>query len=107
VWTTGTAALALSRKMVDAAVAVSSPFAITDYHVQSALGGDAAVMHLKRKANACGLRVFLDFVPNHVARDHPYVRRPPVPYYQCRAMDVEGAPVLWQQPCTRTFIPVK
>ena len=53
-----------------AAIATSSPFAITDYHVAPEFGGDDALRSLKAAANAAGLRVMIDFVPNHMARDH-------------------------------------
>jgi glycosidase len=70
VWQTGAAGLAVSQQRVPPELAVSSPFAVTDYHVDAALGGDEALASLKAHANAYGLRVFVDFVPNHTARDH-------------------------------------
>jgi glycosidase len=74
VWQTGAAGLAVSQQRVTPPeLAVSSPFAITDYSVHTALGGDAALRTLKARANAYGLRVLVDFVPNHVARDHKCV----------------------------------
>ncbi|HVY41271.1 MAG TPA: alpha-amylase family glycosyl hydrolase [Polyangia bacterium] len=50
-----------------------SPFAIAGYDVAAALGGDAALARLRERLRARGLRVMLDFVPNHVALDHPWV----------------------------------
>lgn len=79
VWQTGAAGWQLSyEKLVaqgwsaEAAArdAVSSPFAITAFRVHAALGGNAALARLRLRANAAGLRVMIDFVPNHVARDH-------------------------------------
>ena len=58
-------------------VAVSSPFAITEFEVHSALGGDSALRVFKAKANAMNLRVLVDFVPNHVAQDHWWTRERP------------------------------
>lgn len=79
VWQTGAAGWQLSYNKLlaqgwsaEAAArdAVSSPFAITAFRVHAALGGNAALARLRLRANAAGLRVMVDFVPNHVARDH-------------------------------------
>jgi hypothetical protein len=77
VWTTGAAGLQHSVDKLGDATAVSSPFAINEYHVDAALGGDDALRALKAAANAAGLRVMLDFVPNHVARDHRWTVEKP------------------------------
>src|SRR5262245_60501159 len=50
-----------------------SGFAITGYTVHPALGGDAALARLRERLRARGLRLMLDFVPNHTALDHPWV----------------------------------
>ena len=50
-----------------------SGFAITGYTVHASLGGDAALARLRERLRARGLRLMLDFVPNHVALDHPWV----------------------------------
>jgi Alpha amylase, catalytic domain len=50
-----------------------SGFAITGYTVHDQLGGDAALMRLRERLRQRGLRLLLDFVPNHTALDHPWV----------------------------------
>jgi hypothetical protein len=50
-----------------------SGFAITGYDVSRALGGDEALARLRARMAARGLRLMLDFVPNHMATDHPWV----------------------------------
>ena len=50
-----------------------SGFAITGYTVQPTLGGDAALAKLRERLRTRGLRLMLDFVPNHTALDHPWV----------------------------------
>jgi hypothetical protein len=54
-----------------------SGFAITAYVVPTALGGDAALDRLRRRLAKRGLKLMLDFVPNHMALDHPWVEDHP------------------------------
>jgi hypothetical protein len=54
-----------------------SPFAITAYDVHRDFGGDAALARLRGRLARRGQRLLLDFVPNHVALDHPWVRTHP------------------------------
>lgn len=54
-----------------------SGFAIADYHVHPNLGGDAALKRLREKLNKRGLKLMLDFVPNHMGPDHPWVQAHP------------------------------
>src|SRR5947207_2766022 len=49
-----------------------SGFAITGYTVHEHLGGDAALARLRDRMRTRGLRLMLDFVPNHMAPDHPW-----------------------------------
>ena len=51
---------------------VGSPYAVRRYRVDPALGGDAALASLRRRLHGLGLRLILDFVPNHLALDHPW-----------------------------------
>ncbi len=50
-----------------------SPYAIAAYDVAAEFGGDAALAELRARLAKRGIRVLLDFVPNHVALDHPWV----------------------------------
>jgi hypothetical protein len=54
-----------------------SGFAIAGYTVHEALGGDAALARLRERLRKRGLRLLLDFVPNHMALDHPWVESHP------------------------------
>lgn len=49
-----------------------SGFAIAGYEVSPDLGGDAALARLRQRLKERGLKLMLDFVPNHVALDHPW-----------------------------------
>jgi len=54
-----------------------SCFAIHEYHVHTDFGGDAALARLRDRLRQRGLRLMLDFVPNHLAPDHPWVEQHP------------------------------
>lgn len=48
-------------------------YAVTDYFsLKQGLGGDKALRELIQAAHARGLRVILDFVPNHLSSEHTY-----------------------------------
>ncbi len=57
-----------------------SGFAITGYTVHPGLGGDAALARLRERLKTRGLRLLLDFVPNHTGPDHPWVQEHPEYY---------------------------
>ncbi len=56
---------------------VGSPYAIYDYRVDPTLGGDGELAELRERLKRLGLRLILDFVPNHFALDHPWLARYP------------------------------
>jgi Alpha amylase, catalytic domain len=69
-----------------------SGFAITGYTVHPALGGDAALARLRERLRTRGLRLMLDFVPNHTALDHPWVEAHPEYYVPGTEADLAHAP---------------
>ncbi len=69
-----------------------SGFAITGYTVHSALGGDAALARLRDRLRARGLKLMLDFVPNHTGIDHPWVHIDPEYYVAGTEADLEREP---------------
>ena len=54
-----------------------SCFAVAAYTVHPDFGGNPALQNLRHRMHARGMRLLLDFVPNHTALDHPWVRRHP------------------------------
>jgi hypothetical protein len=69
-----------------------SGFAITGYEVHPALGGDAALARLRERLRKRGLRLMLDFVPNHTGLDHPWVEDHPEYYVAGTELDLARAP---------------
>jgi hypothetical protein len=57
-----------------------SCFAIREYSVQPAFGGDEALARLRARLHQRGMRLLLDFVPNHTSPDHPWAERHPEYY---------------------------
>ncbi len=105
VWQTGPAAQAISRanpgwrhefeqtlpdlKEEDIA---GSGFAIQDYRVHRDLGGDAALARLRKRLKKRGLRLMLDFVPNHMAPDHRWIDEHPDYFVRGSEADLARAP---------------
>jgi glycosidase len=54
-----------------------SGFAITRYSVSEQLGGDAALSRLYKRVKERGMKLMLDFVPNHTGLDHDWIQDHP------------------------------
>jgi hypothetical protein len=52
---------------------VGSPYCVRRYVVDAHLGGPEGLATARRALAKRGMRLLLDFVPNHVAPDHPWV----------------------------------
>jgi glycosidase len=83
-----------------------SGFAITGYTVHQNLGGDAALARLRERLKKRGLKLMLDFVPNHMGLGHPWIEDHPEHFVQGAAQDLEKAPqnYLWVKRRTRNMI---
>jgi hypothetical protein len=90
VWRTGEASRRVSRSRPDWLAEyrqvlpdvtdddiLGSCFAIAGYDVHPLLGGQAALERLRQRLARQGLLLMLDFVPNHVALDHPWIAEHP------------------------------
>lgn len=56
---------------------IGSPYCVREYVVDERFGGRAGLAAARRELAVRGLRLILDFVPNHVAPDHPWVTEHP------------------------------
>lgn len=54
-----------------------SPFAVAAYEVCETIGGREGLRVFRERLHSHGLRLLLDFVPNHLGLDHPWVRERP------------------------------
>ncbi len=105
VWQTGPAAQAISRAnpawrrefaetlpdLADADIA-GSGFAIHSYTAHRDLGGTSALARLRQRLQSRGLKLMLDFVPNHMAPDHPWIDEHPDYFVHGTEGDLSGSP---------------
>jgi hypothetical protein len=69
-----------------------SGFAIANYSVHADLGGDAALARLRKRLIKRGMKLMLDFVPNHMGPDHPWVQEHPDFFVSGTVSDLEQNP---------------
>ena len=56
---------------------IGSPYCVRDYAVDAHFGGRDALARAREQLAARGLGLILDYVPNHVAPDHPWLAQKP------------------------------
>ena len=54
-----------------------SPYAIADYEVSPSLGGNRALSKFRQRLSKYGIKLILDFVPNHLGHDHHWLAQKP------------------------------
>jgi Alpha amylase, catalytic domain len=105
VWQTGPAAQAISRAnpgwrrefaetlpdLREDDIA-GSGFAIQGYTVHRDLGGAEALARLRKRLHTRGLKLMLDFVPNHMAPDHPWIDEHPEYFVHGSETDLTRSP---------------
>jgi hypothetical protein len=76
---------------------VGSPYCVRRYVVDQHLGGPRGLARAREELARRGLRLVLDFVPNHVAPDHPWVKEHPSYFIQGTADDLRQDPASFVQ----------
>ena len=71
---------------------VGSPYCVRRYVVDAHLGGREGLATARKALAARGLKLLLDFVPNHVAPDHPWVSAHPDYFIRGTAEDLARSP---------------
>jgi hypothetical protein len=71
---------------------VGSPYCIRRYIVDEHLGGPEGLAIARRELANRGMKLILDFVPNHVAPDHPWVKEHPDYFIRGHAADILNDP---------------
>ncbi|MEU6357119.1 alpha-amylase family glycosyl hydrolase [Streptomyces sp. NPDC047072] len=69
-----------------------SPYCVRNYVVDPALGGPEGLAAARARLAARGMRLILDYVPNHVAPDHPWLTERPDCLVRGSAEDLARAP---------------
>jgi hypothetical protein len=72
-----------------------SPYCVRRYVVDAAFGGPEALAWARAVLAARGFRLLLDYVPNHVAPDHPWVTSHPELLVNGDEADLEADPAAW------------
>jgi glycosidase len=76
---------------------VGSPYCVRRYLVDRHLGGPDGLAIARNELAKRGMRLILDFVPNHVAPDHPWVVEHPEFFIQGGADDVRKDPAAFAE----------
>src|SRR6478672_6109791 len=71
---------------------VGSAYCVKDYRVDARLGGPKGLAQARSELAARGMRLVLDFVPNHVAPDHLWATRHPEYFIQGTAAEMTERP---------------
>lgn len=74
---------------------IGSPYCVRSYRVDEHLGGPEALAIARKKLASRGLRLLLDFVPNHVAPDHPWTSKHPEYFIRGSEADLAADPAAY------------
>jgi hypothetical protein len=76
---------------------VGSPYCIRRYVVDRHLGGPEGLAIARRELAKRGMKLLLDFVPNHVSPDHPWVTDHPEYFIQGNIEDAGNDPASYME----------
>ena len=105
VWTIGAEPRRMARKLASGGglrsfpadgpseLVCGSPFAIHSFTVPQDIGGSIGLAHFRTLLHRFGIRLILDFVPNHLACDHPWILSHPHRFISADPPEPEFFPV--------------
>jgi glycosidase len=76
---------------------VGSPYCVKRYAVDAQLGGDEGLAVARNELARRGMKLILDFVPNHLAHDHRWVEESPDYFISGNKEDLRDDPVTFVQ----------
>ena len=76
---------------------VGSPYCVRGYVADVRFGGRDGLAAARAALAGRGLRLMLDYVPNHVAPDHPWVTSDPELFIRGSADDLHADPAAWTE----------
>ena len=76
---------------------VGSPYCVRNYVVDKHLGGPQGLAVARRELSNRGMNLMLDFVPNHVAPDHPWAFEHAEYFIGGNADDIKNDPASFQE----------
>ncbi len=82
---------------------VGSPYCVKQYVVDKHLGGQEGLAIARRELANRELKLILDFVPNHVAPDHPWAFEHPEYFIQGNADDARNDPASFVEAGGKVF----
>lgn len=82
---------------------VGSPYCVRRYVVDQCLGGPDGLATARAALAKRGMRLILDFVPNHVAPDHPWADEHPEYFVRGEAADAQSDPSSFMEVQGRVF----
>lgn len=56
---------------------IGSPYCVQEYQGDDLFGGNEGILKARNALHERGMRLVLDFVPNHTAPDHPWIKQHP------------------------------
>ena len=74
---------------------IGSPYCVRRYVADAAFGGPGGLAAARAALAARGVRLLLDYVPNHVAPDHPWVTSRPELFVRGQQSDLKADPAGW------------
>jgi hypothetical protein len=82
---------------------VGSPYCVRRYEVDPRLGGASGLAAARARLAGRGIGLILDFVPNHVAPDHPWVSDHPEYFIQGSPAELTSDPTSFAEAGGRVF----